>query len=117
MCYNPSYMVERGIGVVRSGAVFGRLRVLCPDAKQRKVARSNTWWICRCDCGVLTPVRADKLAYNGTKSCGCTALKRVKACAARWNGILDKQQAIMDAKLALQSEFEEIVKRYERNEA
>lgn len=29
------------------------------------------WWLCKCDCGKVVEVRANRLVANATKSCGC----------------------------------------------
>jgi hypothetical protein len=50
----------------RIGQKFGRLSVVRrADDKARLV-----WWLCRCDCGSMTEVRASSLGKN-TRSCGC----------------------------------------------
>ena len=33
--------------------------------------RKHTYWICRCECGTIKPVRADQLQNGESKSCGC----------------------------------------------
>lgn len=50
-----------------SGKQFGRLTAIDMDhSKQRRV-----YWNCRCQCGVIVSVSADKLTSGETKSCGC----------------------------------------------
>lgn len=55
-----------------TGRRFGRLLVLdrAPSVG-RKLA-----WRCRCDCGVVTIVRADHLRGNRVVSCGCQRSER-----------------------------------------
>lgn len=50
------------------GARFGRLEVL---SVSEDGSPSRTKWLCRCDCGADTVVRADALASGATQSCGC----------------------------------------------
>jgi hypothetical protein len=49
------------------GQRFGRLLVL----KMTESERGMMHWLCRCDCGTLTDVRANNLRGGYTKSCGC----------------------------------------------
>jgi len=53
------------------GQRFGRLIVRELDTSPRKHPSSK--WICVCDCGKETSVRADVLKVGGTNSCGCLA--------------------------------------------
>lgn len=52
-----------------TGNVFGRLTVLGDDGTRNK--NSNVLWLCSCECGNTTHVRADHLKNGRTKSCGC----------------------------------------------
>lgn len=54
-----------------SGQVFGRLKVLGPDAK----SAGRRKWICICDCGRSSAVRGDLLVSGRTQSCGCLGLE------------------------------------------
>ena len=57
----------------RVGRRFGRLTVVGRAERRGK----GVYWVCRCDCGNLTTVRADHLASGHTKSCGkCRRLWR-----------------------------------------
>lgn len=50
-----------------TGKRFGRLLVIGPDEEK------HGYWVCQCDCGETTSVRAKslKLEQGGTRSCGC----------------------------------------------
>lgn len=51
-----------------TGQRFGRLvAVQCTNKKQN----GNYMWVCRCDCGSETIVKADHLRRHETQSCGC----------------------------------------------
>lgn len=50
----------------RRGLRFGKLTVVALAERRDH----GTYWVCRCDCGNLTTVRADHLASGHTKSCG-----------------------------------------------
>lgn len=51
---------------------FGRLTVLCQD----ETKTNGVWWVCRCDCGWTTTVRAQSLTRGLTTSCGCLKMSR-----------------------------------------
>lgn len=51
------------------GRRFGRLTVTALEPNYTK--NRNTKWLCRCDCGNETIVRAASLKRSYTKSCGC----------------------------------------------
>lgn len=59
------------IQAVKPGFTSGLLTVCCPSARDADKMPSLRFWICQCRCGAFTEVRCDRLAYNGTKSCGC----------------------------------------------
>lgn len=48
---------------------FGRLIVIGDDGTRNK--NSSVLWLCSCECGNTTHVRADHLKNGRTKSCGC----------------------------------------------
>ena len=50
------------------GLRVGRLKVLY---KSKKDKNGNNYWMCKCDCGNLTEVRATYLNLKKVKSCGC----------------------------------------------
>ena len=56
------------------GQKFNRLKVI---DRNYNVKRRGTVWNCKCDCGNITFVVADKLKSGNTKSCGC--LQKEKA--------------------------------------
>lgn len=49
------------------GQQFGKLTVLSPAEN----IGSRTAWLCQCDCGKETVVKADRLRSRHTISCGC----------------------------------------------
>ena len=51
------------------GSRFGRLKVLW--ATEKRDARGNVYWLCRCDCGKEVQVSGDALVQKRCKSCGC----------------------------------------------
>lgn len=64
-----------------SGKMFGRLNSLEALAVPH---RSNTKWLCVCECGTVTAVSAFNLVNGKTRSCGCLQRERAaKSSAAR----------------------------------
>lgn len=62
------------IGVGRkdiSGQIFGRLTVLSHVNKRNKSGRSQVFWSCECECGVILDVLGECLRRGTTLSCGC----------------------------------------------
>lgn len=55
-----------------TGQKFGRLIVIEFSSKD---SRSNTYWLCRCDCGIAKIVYGGNLKNGHTKSCGCLHIK------------------------------------------
>lgn len=51
-----------------TGQRFGRLTVL---GRVWRLNNTNTFWLCRCDCGTLRIVLSNDLRVGKTKSCGC----------------------------------------------
>jgi hypothetical protein len=51
------------------GQRFGRLVVIGEAEPIGK--RKRTAWLCRCDCGIVKPIKAEHLKDGTTKSCGC----------------------------------------------
>lgn len=62
---------------------FGRLEVLyrCNPPEHIK-NKSQTYWVCKCDCGKYVAVRTGALTSNGVQSCGC--LQREKTLNNTW---------------------------------
>jgi hypothetical protein len=56
------------------GQRFGRLTVI----KFSHIRNHKTYWKCKCDCGNITTVTADKLKGGYTKSCGCSHRSELK---------------------------------------
>lgn len=52
-----------------TGQRFGRLTLLRDTGV--RVGKGSVVWLCRCDCGAETRVRAAILRYGTTRSCGC----------------------------------------------
>lgn len=58
-----------------SGRRFGRLAAKEVAGKSGK----KTLWLCLCDCGRFTVVRADQLKSGNTRSCGCLSKDTARA--------------------------------------
>ena len=58
------------------GQRFGRLIAIEPTNLR---SNKNVVWLCRCDCGNTTNVRATHLVSGATRSCGCLHREIVKA--------------------------------------
>ena len=57
-----------------TGNRYGKLTVLHKD--EANVRRDGTYWVCRCDCGNITTVKATNLrCSHPTRSCGCDSSK------------------------------------------
>lgn len=55
------------------GKRFGKLTVIKYSHKDKK---SNTYWLCKCDCGGENIVRRNHLLSGGVKSCGCVIYEK-----------------------------------------
>lgn len=55
------------------GQRFGKLLVIEEDGR----IGSNVAWICKCDCGNVTRVRANSLLTGNTTSCGCGRIEAI----------------------------------------
>ena len=64
-CYQKEIIHNRIIDLV--GQVFGKLLVM--DYKFTK--HSQTYWLCRCECGNEKTIAGNSLRFEKTKSCGC----------------------------------------------
>lgn len=49
------------------GKVFGRLTVI----EKAPSSQWQSWWVCRCECGTVKPVKQRYLITGDTTSCGC----------------------------------------------
>ena len=56
------------------GQTFGRLTVIKLGLKKGK--KGETYWECRCSCGVIKEIRQSSLLGGKTRSCGCYQLER-----------------------------------------
>ena len=86
-----------------SGKRYGKLFVLRPDKEPKS---RYSYWLCRCDCGVLKSVRGTSLTSGKQISCGCVqksklalgtqALEKHKGTHTRlykiWRGIIDRTE-------------------------
>ena len=59
------------------GNQYGRLTVI-ERHHMDKQDKSGTHWLCKCDCGEMTVVRADNLRRGLTRSCGCLKKEHMK---------------------------------------
>lgn len=75
------------------GKKFGRLLVLyrC-NPPERIKNKSQTYWVCKCDCGNYIQARTGALITNGLQSCGCLhsekareILKEYQDSSSPWN--------------------------------
>lgn len=80
-------------------------------------------WLCRCDCGKMTKVRASYLRYGKTKSCGCLKLMTNSAAARkalkiRWDRYYKEHPEKLAARLAKEAERQNkpIKRRIKQNE-
>lgn len=61
-----------------SGQKFARLTAIKRITDRSIIGRSPaTFWLCRCECGKETIVRAGQLKNSTTKSCGCLNIDRI----------------------------------------
>lgn len=73
-------MFMGGKSTIFIGDRFGKLVVI---EKSPKKDDTHTFWLCKCDCGNISTVRANSLRRN-TQSCGCI---RKAICKERcWKG-------------------------------
>lgn len=70
---NP--LVARNYGADMSGQRFGRLTVIARSDEPS----TDPKWTARCECGVITTVRANKLRSGHTRSCGCFRAETIGA--------------------------------------
>lgn len=54
-----------------TGQKFGRLMVIEKAEKPPHSRDRHSYWLCRCECGNISRVAADKLKNGSTRSCGC----------------------------------------------
>lgn len=61
------------------GKTFGRLTVLyrC-EVPQHIKNKSQTYWLCKCQCGNYISTRTGALITNGVQSCGCLQSEKAK---------------------------------------
>lgn len=81
-----------------TGQRFGRLvAVKCTSTKQN----GNYMWLCKCDCGAETVVKADHLRRGETISCGCLRTElhalRAAAIATKHGGYKDRLYGVWSA--------------------
>ena len=68
------------------GNKYGKLVVISPIKRNGPIRggiRGGTWWICRCDCGNIIPLRGRALITRKHRSCGCWILSPKEAAFRR----------------------------------
>ena len=53
------------------GQRFGRWFVIDRAERPEGYRHSGSWVLCRCDCGIVRPVKANPLKMGKSQSCGC----------------------------------------------
>jgi len=76
-----------------TGQRFGRLVVI----KQAESRDKNSAWLCRCDCGKYTVVRAPNLKSGGTRSCGCGVVEATIRRSTKHGGSYTKLHWVWSA--------------------
>ena len=61
---------------MKAGLQFGELTTVESTAAMRVGNRNRRFWLCRCSCGSLLPVRVDALEWGNRTSCGCAKSRR-----------------------------------------
>lgn len=69
-----------------TGRKFGRLTVISRAESKDK----NSRWLCKCDCGNTTIVRAPNLKSGGTLSCGCLHIESIIERSTKHGGANSK---------------------------
>ena len=67
---------SRGQGNVMVGDVYGRWKTLSFSGRDEG---EYAVWLCRCDCGTESSVRAGNLRQGRSTSCGCIAKEKAKS--------------------------------------
>lgn len=63
------------------GKRFNRLTVIAEaDERYIRNGQIHRMWVCACDCGNITTVRASQLKNGRTKSCGCFSRENAVEC-------------------------------------
>lgn len=85
------------VNSIESGNTYGSLEVQAPAPFQENKAPSQRLWICLCTrkhrghpCNTMVAVRADKLAYGTTKTCGCGGEVYADRMVAKAEAIRDR---------------------------
>lgn len=66
----------RGVKDNLLGQKFGKLTVTSKAPSERNNSgKSQTYWICKCDCGKEVKVKTYNIKVNKTKSCGCLKIE------------------------------------------
>lgn len=73
-----------------TGQRFGRL-VVESSERVKKNGKSHVYWICQCDCGNRTKVKAIYLTRGETASCGCLS-KEILTNRNKSHGLSDTRQ-------------------------
>lgn len=78
-----------GKNIDLTGKKYGKLTVLRKSDKKGK----NSYWICRCDCGVEKEICATALKH-GQKSCGCAAFDFIEEKRIRNEYTVDENNVV-----------------------
>lgn len=54
------------------GKRFGKILVIKKSSKTRN---NKTYWLCKCDCGIMKDIIGSSLTSGNTKSCGCKTIE------------------------------------------
>ena len=58
--------------IIEPNKKYGKLITISKSTERRECDRtSQTWWICRCDCGKIKNVRETHIKYGNVLTCGC----------------------------------------------
>lgn len=95
------------VSAVMPGVRYGRLEVLGEVSNEGP--DHNRSWVCRCDCGLLTITRADRLAYKRARSCGCYHIDILRREARKAEGALEHALAKRASLESRQSDIEALL--------
>lgn len=79
-CYKKESIADIGRRNVDdlTGESFGRLTVTKKDHVKKYKNNSNIYWLCKCECGNESVVKASHLKDGSIKSCGCLEKENLK---------------------------------------
>jgi len=93
-----------------TGKRFGKLVAIRDIGSRQEGKRKFRWWLCKCDCGKFTKVRAGHL-IGGQTSCGC--IKILSKGESQFNQVFERykrqaRQRGLDFKLG-KRQFKELI--------